>query len=69
MVCAECRCQFKYQSEPVKLVNEVAAIRQYIETLTTQEQLSRLGQSVKEKYEDIFSPIPHLDELPTDIYC
>jgi len=24
---------------------------------------------MKEKHKDIFEPIPHLDELPTDVYC
>ena|ERR1700677_3943781 len=35
----------------------------------TQEQLNHLSEAVKEKYKDVFSPIPHLDDLSTDIYC
>jgi hypothetical protein len=37
--------------------------------LNTHEQLDHLSNSVKSKYKDIFDPIPHLNELPTDVYC
>jgi hypothetical protein len=69
MVCAERACQYKNKPEDVKPVDVVAAIRTRIETLTSLEQLNRMGEAVKEKYKDVFSPIPHLDDLPTDVYC
>jgi hypothetical protein len=69
MVCAECRCKLRNHFEQVKPIDTVAALRQRIEALTTQEQLNRLGDAVKTKYADVFSPIRHLDELPTDVYC
>lgn len=50
-------------------VDPVTAVRQRIENLVAQEQLEHLGDVVKEKYKDIFMPIPHLNELPTDVYC
>jgi hypothetical protein len=28
-----------------------------------------LMQLLKDKYAKVFNPIPHVDELPTDIYC
>jgi Reverse transcriptase (RNA-dependent DNA polymerase) len=36
---------------------------------TRQEQLNRLSDAIKTKHKDIFEPIPHLNELPTDVYC
>ena len=47
----------------------IATIWERIETLAGQEQLHRLGEKMKEKFKDIFEPIPHSDVLPTDIYC
>jgi hypothetical protein len=69
MVCAERKCKLKNMFEKPKPVDVVAAIRVRIEALTAQEQLNRLSDAVKEKHKDIFEPIPHLDELPLDIYC
>jgi hypothetical protein len=31
--------------------------------------LNCLSDAVKEKHKDIFEPIPHLDELSTDVHC
>jgi len=69
MVCVERRAMFDHKLEEVKPVDLVAAVRDRIEALNTQEQLDRLSDAVKEKYLDVFSPIPHLDDLPTDVYC
>jgi hypothetical protein len=69
MVCAECKCNLNHHLETVKEVDKIAAIRTRIETLAAQEQLIKLGDAVKGKYKDVFLPIPHLDELPTDVYC
>jgi hypothetical protein len=69
MVCAEQRVLFDHKLEKTMPIDLVAAIRDQIETLNTQEQLDRLSDAVKEKYKDVFSPIPHLDDLPTDVYC
>src|ERR1700720_4163413 len=68
MVCHEQKLKLKHQFKELKPVDIIAAIRTCIKILTSQEQLNRLGESVKDKYRDIFSPIPHLDELPTDVY-
>lgn len=69
MDCQERLLKIRNTLEQPKLVDLIAAIRTWIEVLTAQEQLVHLGEAVKEKYKDIFSPIPHLDELPTDVYC
>ena len=69
MVCAEHRCKIRNFFEDVKPIDVVGAVRQHIEILNSQEQLSRLSDAVKEKYKVIFSEIPHIDDLPMDVYC
>ena len=31
--------------------------------------MDKLDTTVKEKYSNVFSAIPHIDDLPTDVYC
>ena len=69
MVCAERRCKITNFLEDVKPVDIVGAVRQRIEFLNSQEQLDCLSDSVRTKYKDVFSEIPHIDDLPTDVYC
>jgi RNase H-like domain found in reverse transcriptase/Reverse transcriptase (RNA-dependent DNA polymerase) len=69
MVCAERRSLFDHKLKKTTPIDLVATMRDHIETLNTQEQLERLSDAVKEKYKNMFSPIPHLDDLPTDVYC
>jgi hypothetical protein len=69
MVCQERLLKIKRSFKELKPVDLIAAVRTRIEALTMQEQLNWLGEAVKEKYKDVFLPIPHLDELPTDVYC
>ena len=58
-----------FKEEVVQEYILVAAIHEAIETLATQSQLAQMGKSIIEEYVDVFTPIPHLDKLPTDVYC
>ena len=69
MVCAERKVLMRRKFEPVRSVDVVAAVRVRIETLAAQEHLDRMSDAVKDKYSKVFNPIPHVDELPTDVYC
>jgi hypothetical protein len=69
MVCAERNAIQSHKYESVKQVDVVAAVRVRLETLAAQEQLSRMSDAVKDKYSKVFNPIPHVDELPSDVYC
>jgi len=69
MVCADRKIMLQNKFEPVKQVDVVAAVRVRVETLAAQEQLDRMSDAVKTKYSKVFNPIPHVDELPTDVYC
>jgi hypothetical protein len=55
--------------EPVKDVDVVAAIHECIEVLTDWEWLQALADKLKQEYNPIFEPIPHVDRLPTDVVC
>jgi hypothetical protein len=69
MVCAERKCITERSLEPVKPVDIVAAVRRQIEVLAAQEHLQKLGQQVITEFTDVFAPIPHIDDLPSDVYC
>ena len=69
MICAEHKCRLKNQFEILKPIDLVAAVWLHIETLAAQEQLNCLCDAVKKKHKDIFEPIPHLHDLPMDVYC
>src|SRR5882762_4143962 len=69
MVCQEHCCKILYQMEHVKPFDSVAAICIYVEQLVNHDQLDHMSDAVKTKYSAVFSPIPHIDDLPTDVYC
>jgi len=59
----------QHRFENVKPVDIIAAVRLRIEVLAAQEELQKLGDQMKCEFKDVFSEIPHIDELPTDVYC
>jgi len=69
MVCHDRLRHTQFKFESVKPVDPVAAIRQRIEVLAAQKELEQLGNQMKSEFNDVFSQIPHLDDLPTDVYC
>jgi hypothetical protein len=68
-VLAVCRREQPSRNEPVKPINMVATIRKCIESLAAQEKLRSLGKQMVAEFADVFTPIPHLNELPMDVYC
>ena len=48
-------------------LDTVGAVRKRLEELTAQDQLKHMGHEVSTKYKNVFEPIPHVDELPTDV--
>jgi hypothetical protein len=51
------------------MVNIAAAVRTRIECLAATQKLEELGERVLKDFGDVFTPIPHVDDLPTDVYC
>ena len=47
----------------------VGAVCEHLEELTAQDQLKCMGSEVFSKYKTAFQPIPHINNLPTDVYC
>jgi hypothetical protein len=58
-----------FRFEEVKLIDNVAAVRECIKVLAAQKELQCLGKKLKTEFKDVFSEIPHIDELPMDVYC
>jgi hypothetical protein len=54
--------------EPVMEYDIMSTLCTCIEHLLFKESLGRLNNAVKEKYGDVFKPIPHVNELPDDVY-
>jgi len=69
MVCNDHLQHTQYNFEQVKPVDVLTVIRQQIEVLAAQKELERLGIQIKNEFRDVFSEIPHLDELPTEVFC
>jgi len=69
MVCNDRLNMIRYKFDAVKPVDVVAAVRVRVETLAAQEQLDKMSKAVKAKYSKVSNPIPHVDQLPTDVYC
>ena len=58
-----------FRFKEVKLIDNVAAVRECIKVLVAQKELQCLGEKLKTEFKDVFSEIPHIDELPMDVYC
>jgi hypothetical protein len=57
------------QVEEIKEVDIASAVHTRIEFLAHIQHLKDLDAQVKTQYKDVFSPIPHVSRLPTDVYC
>ena len=58
-----------YQTQKLKKDDIIGAVHGQLEELTAQDQVKHMGSEVFNKYKHVFEPIPHVDELPTDVYC
>jgi hypothetical protein len=68
-VCSVRKATVEESLEPVMEFDIMNAVCTQIEQLSFKEELGRLNKAVKEKYKDVFRPIPHISELPEDVYC
>ncbi|KAJ7590647.1 hypothetical protein C8J56DRAFT_1046897 [Mycena floridula] len=55
------------KTEELKEVDPVAAIRKRVETLANVEDFKRREMKLKKQFAMVFEPIPHVDELPTEV--
>ena len=56
-----------YHTQQVKKEDIVGAVCEHLEELTAQDQLKHMGCEVFNKHKCVFEP--HVDELPTNVYC
>ena len=68
MVCHNRLQHMQFKFEAVKPINKIPAIREWIEILAAQKELMHLGETLKKGFADVFSEIPHIDQLPKDVY-
>jgi hypothetical protein len=55
--------------ENVKQVDVIAAVRERVEVLAHWAELDDKGSKLKAEFKCLFEPMPHVDELPTDVLC
>ena len=48
--------------------NVAGAIREQIELLASKEKLQKLETELRTDFREVFEPIPHVSELPTDVF-
>ena len=58
-----------YWTQKLEKGDIIGAVHEWLEELTAQDQLKHMGCEIFNKYKHVFEPIPHVDELPTDVYC
>ena len=66
-----CNDQFKnpkLHPELVENFNDIAAIHERIKILACKETLSALEKKMKTEFKEVFEPIQHVNELPTNVY-
>ncbi len=47
----------------------VAAVKQRVEELAGTARLAARSDALKAEFPDVFKPLPHVDEMPSDITC
>jgi len=50
-------------------VNFIAAVKGKLESLELQQKYNTLKEKLKTEFGKTFEPIPHVNELPDDVYC
>jgi RNase H-like domain found in reverse transcriptase/Reverse transcriptase (RNA-dependent DNA polymerase)/Integrase zinc binding domain/Chromo (CHRromatin Organisation MOdifier) domain/Aspartyl protease len=53
--------------ETIKPINAISAIKDRITFLASTKRLTALESSIKNDFKKLFEPIPHVNELPTDV--
>ena len=65
-VCAERLNVIKDSFEIVKEIDYLGTIKSRLEDLTTLSTLAKEEKKLREEFKNLFEPIPHVDDLPTD---
>jgi hypothetical protein len=60
---------FRQLKEEVRPPDIVGAIRQHIKCIMAMEKLKALGKDIMTEFKEVFELIPHINKLPTEVYC
>ena len=69
IVCAARWKTLHLEAVPIKPIAILATVQHHIDELARQQQLLDSSVLIKTEFCDLFEPIPHLTELPTNVYC
>jgi len=50
-------------------INVTGTIREWIEILATKEALLKQNSQLRTEFKEVFEPIPHVNELPSDVFA
>ena len=67
LVCNDCLKDHKLHPQITMDFNVAGVICNWIDILATQEQLLEHDANLRTEFKQVFKPIPHVDELPSDI--
>jgi len=67
MVCHDCLKNQKFQPHITEDFNVAGAIRDRIEILATKESLAKQDTAIRSEFKEVFEPILHVDQLPTNV--
>ena len=62
-------CKHFVSSEHAQKIDVVGAVCVRLERLAAQEKSDQMGTEILKTYHAVFEPCPHIDDLPTDVYC
>ena len=67
LVCHDHLKSGKFIPERIEPFNVTGAICEHIEILINEDVLRKCKMKIKSDFKEIFEPIPHIDELPTNM--
>ena len=68
LVCHDHLLHTHSKFEQVTHVNPIAVVRHQIKILSAQNELQKLGVVMKIDFKNVFSKIPHINDLPLNVY-
>ena len=69
LICNSHQQKHNLEAAPIRPCMTLAAIQQCIVCLADTELLATHSTMIKNEYPDLFDPIPHITELPSNVYC
>ena len=68
-VVGEMRHQFSEHCATGNKANVIAAVKERLQTLAHWDSMQQRDVNLHEEFKAVFKPIPHVDDLPTNVYA